>query len=725
MRSKYESYWIGRNVKTWFDGTPWDQAVANAAWAVNEPKMFNDFAYINKQTGTWKSEIDTFAGVYSEYRTLCKFRRISVTTLEPITNKPTTTAQLTTTPPPPTTITTNPTTTYKTSTFKLTTTVKPKTTPRTDGKEVCPAGDNWEQGPDFCYYFTTSVVRIQPGGLAAADAQCKATNRRLGITSIATIAEQNFLKNIMSSRYESYWIGRNVKTWFDGTPWDQAVANAAWAVNEPRNFNDFAYINKQTGTWKSEIDTFAGVYSEYRTLCKFKRISVTTLEPITNKPTTTAQLTTTPPPPTTITTNPTTTYKTSTFKLTTTVKPKTTPRTDGKEVCPAGDNWEQGPDFCYYFTTSVVRIRPRGLADVQCKATNSRLGIISIATIAEQNFLKNIMSKKDYPYWIGSYTNTWFDGTFWDPAVANVAWALNEPRVFNDFAYISRHTGAWKSEIDSFAGVYSEYRTLCKFRRLVVITTDPTLTTTSRLSTIPGLSTTMGVEPTTTLSPTTTPEPTTTPKPTTTTLRPTTTPRPNTTQKPTTTPKLTTTPRPTTALRSTTLSQPVLTTIGESLHSCECRLMLEVTKNCTNNTSFSCVETSLIYEFPDTSLVVTSGCQGCLEMFRVCPEDCFTTAISFWGTGGLSHTIIEDTPWGPRSKTLGQLFCERHFDNIPSPGGTIVSSYKMAECEIESRQNVFNQKLCCVMYEVPIAGFVPVWDYNCNGIIENDEASIV
>ncbi|CAH1789647.1 unnamed protein product [Owenia fusiformis] len=205
--------------------------------------------------------------------------------------------------------------------------------------------------------------------------------------------------------------------------------------------------------------------------------------------------------------------------------------------------------------------------------------------------------------------------------------------------------------------------------------------------------------------------------------RPFTTRRYNITTRPfTTRGSFNTTKRPFTTRRSYTTARPFTTPPRISYYTCACDLRLRV--NCTDVNQPECNLGIPIHPVSTENIVAETGCNGCLKVARECPSLCFMRNVEFWGVQGLSRVITEDTPWGPRNKKLGQAFCERINSNTFPPGGSIIAAHKMSDCDLDFVHNRFDEKLCCIMIDIPGAGEIPAWDFNCNGVIENYEAEM-
>ncbi|CAH1798251.1 unnamed protein product [Owenia fusiformis] len=167
---------------------------------------------------------------------------------------------------------------------------------------------------------------------------------------------------------------------------------------------------------------------------------------------------------------------------------------------------------------------------------------------------------------------------------------------------------------------------------------------------------------------------------------------------------------------------------------CECGINIRVNStSCThsdgegskihqNNISEDTCEVDFSVEDLGTRYqYLQSGCEGCLHMLKACPRECVSKARSYWGTEGLYRNLVTDTPWGPREQRLGQAYCERYNGEILPPGAYIFSEHTLPDCDEKFTNMNFYAKLCCAMFDVPVVGKVPIWDYNCNGIIENGE----
>ncbi|CAH1784405.1 unnamed protein product [Owenia fusiformis] len=188
-------------------------------------------------------------------------------------------------------------------------------------------------------------------------------------------------------------------------------------------------------------------------------------------------------------------------------------------------------------------------------------------------------------------------------------------------------------------------------------------------------------------------------------------------------PPTTTTSSYTTETTETTTSLPQW-----KAHSCQCVINIQVNStNCSqgsSNINQACEVSFPVDDLGTKSQHLQDGCEGCLHMLRACPKECRTEARSYWGTEGLYRKLVIDTPGGPQEKRLGQSYCEVYRKEILPPGADIVSKHVINECDEESFNKDFNAKLCCAVLDVPVVGKIPIWDYNCNGIIENDEQAM-
>ncbi|CAH1774839.1 unnamed protein product [Owenia fusiformis] len=121
----------------------------------------------------------------------------------------------------------------------------------------------------------------------------------------------------------------------------------------------------------------------------------------------------------------------------------------------------------------------------------------------------------------------------------------------------------------------------------------------------------------------------------------------------------------------------------------------------------------VLHDFPNRVEQAPAGCETCWDLLRQCPRDCKSDARAFWGSGLFNVVVVEG-----RDKTLGQLFCERHFYPILPPGRRINTFYQAGACDLEMATfvpDITGDRLCCSDTNVPVIGRVPVWDVDCTG----------
>ncbi|CAH1780328.1 unnamed protein product [Owenia fusiformis] len=116
--------------------------------------------------------------------------------------------------------------------------------------DQCPEG--WIQNDYFCYFFSEERFDFED----ARKEECPERDPRADLASIATMDELQFLQNVTRRRDQSFWLGmkgvnRNYK-WVDGTPWDPAVADAAWGEGEPDADDEECGHFNPDGTWNDD-----------------------------------------------------------------------------------------------------------------------------------------------------------------------------------------------------------------------------------------------------------------------------------------------------------------------------------------------------------------------------------------------------------------------------------------------------------------------------------------